>query len=131
MPHGVSEVRLGHINPENRKLRPDLFERIDKPSCAAADIDNLQLALVPSGKYLMKLRQRLPPDRICRTVKKNFDLRVVQLGRFLRQPAARLIMEILQIITRSFPARGLVQNFVLRAALATPMNTRKIVEENS
>ena len=103
IPLGVSEVRLGHVNPKNRKLRPDLFERIDKSSCTAGDIDNLQLALVSSGKYLMKLRQRLPPDRICRTVEEKFDLRVVQLGRFLRKPAPGLIVEGLQVITRARP----------------------------
>jgi hypothetical protein len=67
----VSDVRLRQIDPKNGKLRPDLFDRVDKSSCTAADIDNLQLALVPSGKNLMKLRQRLPPDRVCRAVEKS------------------------------------------------------------
>ena len=83
----VFDVCLGHINPKDGELWPNLFERVDKAACTAPDIHNLQLALVSSGKYLMKLRQRLPSDRICRTVEKNLDLRVVQLSRFLRKPA--------------------------------------------
>src|SRR5262249_34404179 len=100
--------RLGHVNPKDRKLRPDLFDRINKSSRTAADIDNLQLALIPPGKNLMKLRQSLPPDCICRAVEKNLDLRVIQLGRFLCKPAARLIVEVLQVITRARSTGGFV-----------------------
>jgi hypothetical protein len=99
MPPCVFDVCLGHIDPEDRKLRPDLFECIDKASCAATDFDNFQLALVPFGKDFVELWQCLSPYRVRRTVKENFDLSVVQFGRFLRQPTPRLVVEVLQVIT--------------------------------
>ena len=64
-------------------------------------------------------------------VKENFDLSVVQFGRFLCQPTARLVMEVLQVITGSRRAGDLVQDFVVRAPFATPMDVRKIVEKHS
>src|SRR5580693_1821454 len=38
MPFCVFDVCFGQIDAEDRKLRPDLFERIDKASCTAAEI---------------------------------------------------------------------------------------------
>src|SRR6516165_4991989 len=127
----MSDVRLGHVNPEYRKFWPDLFERVDKSSCPTPDIDNLQLALVLAGKDLMKLWQRLPPNRICRAVKKNLDLRVIQFGGLLRHPATRLIVEVLEVVARAPPRGNFVSNFAIGASLAASMDVGKIVEENS
>jgi hypothetical protein len=45
-------IWLRHIEPEGREPRPNLFERIEKPSCPAADVEKSQFALVPSGEDL-------------------------------------------------------------------------------
>ncbi len=62
--------------------------------------------------------QRNPTHRIGRAAEQDFDLRVVEPGAFLREPAAGLIMEVLQIIgsgsARPRPGRA------LRAAVLQP-----------
>jgi hypothetical protein len=53
-----------HIEPEDGKPRPRLFEKIEEAPCPAANVEKSQFALVPSGKNFMELRQRLPPGRV-------------------------------------------------------------------
>ena len=77
----------------------------------------------------MKLRQGLPPRGIGCPVKENLDLRVISLRRIVHHPAARLEMEVLQIVAGPLPARPLAQNFAVRAALAAPMDFGEILEE--
>src|SRR6266699_2158428 len=44
-------------------------------------------------------------------------------------PVGRLEMEVLQIVAGPPPTRALAQNFVVRLALAAPVNFGKILEE--
>ena len=92
---GVSDIRLRHIEPEGRKTRPGLFEKIEKAPCPTADVEKSQFALVPSGKNFMELRQGLPARRIGSPVEEHLDLRVISTRRIVRHPAARLEMEVL------------------------------------
>ena len=84
----VPDVSIGHIEPGDFKARPSLLDEIEKAPGATADIEESQLALIASGKYLMELRQRLAPHRIGCSVEQDLDLRVVALSGVIRQPAA-------------------------------------------
>jgi len=84
----VSDVSIGHVEPDDLKARPGLFDEIEKSSSATADVEKPQLALIASGKYLMELRLGLAPHRIGCSVEQDLDLRVVALGGLIRQPAA-------------------------------------------
>ena len=129
MTPGVSDIRLRHIEPEGRKPRPSLFDKIEKAPCPAADVEQSQLALISSGKNFMELRQGLPARGVGCPVEEHLDLRVISPRRIVRHPAARLEMEILQIVAGPLPARPLAQDFVVRAALAAPMDLGKILEK--
>ena len=61
--------------------------------------------------------------------KKHLDLGVVSLSGIVCHPAARLEVEILEVVARSFSARLLVQHFVIRAAFAASMDLGEILEE--
>jgi len=74
---GMFHIWLRHIEPEGREPRPNLFERIEKPSCPAADVEKSQFALVPSGEDFMELRQGLPARRIGSSVEEHLNLRVI------------------------------------------------------
>ena len=106
-----------------------MFEKIEKPAGTAADVDHPQAALIAPGEKLVQRRQRLPPDRVGRPVEQDLDLGVVTPGRILRQPAARLEMEILQIITGSLAAHVLAQHLSVLAALAAAVHLRQIGKE--
>ena len=129
MPLRMPDIGFRHVEAVDTQSRPGLFHEVEKPPGAAADIEKLELALIASGKGFEQRRQRLPPYRIGRAVEQHLDLRVVALCRILRHPAARLEMEILQIIVRPLAARFVVEDFVMRAALAALMDVGKIREE--
>ena len=78
---GMFHIWLRHIEPEGREPRPNLFEKIEKAPCPAADVEKSQFAPVPSGKNFMELRQSLPARRIGRPVEEHLDLRVISTRR--------------------------------------------------
>ena len=80
----MSDVSIGHIEPDNPKARPGLLDEVKKSSSATADIEKPHLALIASGKYLMKLRQGLAPHRIGCSVEQDLDLRVIALSGLIR-----------------------------------------------
>ena len=84
----MPDISFRHIQPECRKPRPSLLNRIKKSPSAAADIEKSQFALIPTSKDFAELRQCLPSDGIGCAVKENFDLGVIPLCRILRHPAA-------------------------------------------
>jgi hypothetical protein len=125
---GVSDIRLIHIKPEDRK-RPSLFEKIEKAACLAADVEKFQFALVSSTEKFMALRQGLPACCIGCLVEEHLDLRVISTSRIVCHPAARLEMEILQIVARPLPGLSLRLDFIMRAALAASMDCGEIIKE--
>jgi hypothetical protein len=126
---GIFDIWHRHIEPEGRKPRPGLLGKIKKTPCPAADIEKPQFALVSSGKNLVELRQGLPARCIGSPVEEHLDLRVTSTRRIVRHPAACLEMEILQIVAGPLPAPPLSQDFVVRAALAAPMDFGEILEK--
>src|ERR1700687_60302 len=107
---GMSNVSIGHIEPDNLKSRPGLLDEVDESSGATADIKKLQLPLITSGNCFMELWQGLAPHRIGCSIEEDFNLRVISLGGIIRHPAARLEVEILQIGARALAARGVINN---------------------
>ena len=128
---GVSDISVGHIEPDDGKARPGLLDKVEKPSGATADIQKPQLALIASGKEVMELRQGLPPHRIGGAVEQDLDLGVIALSRLIRQPAAGLIVEILQIVARPGAARVFIENLAVGPPVAAAMDCRQIREEQS
>ena len=127
----MSDIRFRHIKPEGRKPRLGLFEKIEKAPCPAADVEKSQSALVPSGKNFMELRQGLPACRIGSSIEEHLNLGVVPLRRFIRHPAARLEVEILEIITWSLPERVFVQDLTVTTAPSAPIDFRKILKKET
>ena len=85
--------------------------------------------MVASGEDLTERRQRLTPRDVRGAVEEHFDLRIVPLGSFVCHPAARLEMEILQIVAGPLPARLLGQHFAVVAAFPAAVDGGKIFEE--
>ena len=81
------------------------------------------------GESLRKRRQRLPPHGVGRSLEQHLDLRVVAVGKFLGQPAARLEMEILQVVIRASPTRLCVLHLARRVALAALGDFGQVAEE--
>ena len=125
----VPDVGLRQVEAERRQPRPYLLDEIKEAPGAAADVDQPQFALVASGESFRKRRQRLPPHGVGRSLEQHLDLRVVAVGGFLSQPAARLEMEILQVVVRAAAARLCVQHLARRVALATRVDLGEVAEE--
>src|SRR5215470_10951810 len=123
------EVSLRHVQSDGLKARPGLLNEIEESPGAATNIKKPQFALITSSKSLMELRQCLASNGVGRSVQKHLDLGVVSFSGIVGQPAARLKMEILQIVGRPLSLRFLVQDFVVCPVLATPMNFWKVFEE--
>jgi hypothetical protein len=58
-------------------------------------------------KAFVATHQKVPARRIGGPVEENLDLRVISARRIVRHPAARLEMEILQIVAGPLPPRSL------------------------
>src|SRR5690242_13236354 len=125
----MSDISIGHVEPEGVKARPGLLHEIEKSSGAAPDVEEPQLALIATGKKFVELRQRLASHRIGRSVEQHFNLGVISLGGIIRHPAARLKVEILKIVAWPLGARVGVENFAICAGLATAMDLGKIRKE--
>ena len=125
----MPDVGLRQVEAERRQPRPCLLDEIKEAPGAAADVDKPQFALVASGESFRKRRQRLPPHGVGRSLEQHLDLRVVAVGGFLSQPAARLEMEILQVVVRAPAARLCVQHLVRRVALAALVDLGEVAEE--
>ena len=98
------------------------MNEFEKASGAAADVDDLQAALIAPGENLVERHQRLPACRIGRSVEQHLDLRVITLRRGVGQPAARLEVEILQVVVGPLAARVRGQHLADLAALAPVMD---------
>jgi hypothetical protein len=81
----MSDISIGHVEPEGVKARPGLLHEIEKSSGAAANVEQPQSALITFGEQFVELRQRLPPHRIGRSVEQHFNLGVISLGGIIRQ----------------------------------------------
>src|SRR5688500_140440 len=127
----VFDIWLGHIEPEGRKPRPCLFEKIEKAPSPAANVEKSQLALITSGKNFMELRQGLPARGIGCPVEEDLDLRVISPRRIIGHPAARLEMKILQKVARPLPVRSVTQDFVVSVVLAAPMDLGEVLEKKA
>ncbi len=126
---GLGHVGLRHVDPQRRQARPGLLDEVEKAPGAAAEIDEPQAALIAAGEHLVQRRQRLPPDRIGGALEQHLDLGVVALGRLVRHPAARLEVEILQIVVGPLAAGLRAQHFPPLALLAAAVDLRQVLEE--
>src|SRR5215472_19260699 len=118
----MPEVRFRHVQSDGLKARPGLLNEIEESPGAATNIKKPQFALIASSKSLMELRQCLASNGVGRSVQKHLDLGVVSFSGIVGHPAARLKMEILQIVGAPLSPRFLVQDFVVCAALAALMD---------
>src|SRR5258708_14146248 len=127
----LCDISLGNVDPGGGEPGPRLFEKIENTSGTAAHVDKPEAALVTTGKYLVERSQRLSSSSIGRSVKKHFDLHVVALRRFMRHPAARLEMKILQIVAGPFAACFLAQHLKVLAVFTTAVDAGQILEEHA
>jgi hypothetical protein len=102
----VPDIGLRQIEAERRKPWPGLLDQIEGAASATAEIDQPQGALIVPGEDLEKLRQHLAPHRIGGALKQHLNLRVVTVSRGVGHPAARLKMEILQVVVVLVPYKG-------------------------
>ena len=126
----VPDIRVGEIEPEHRQPRPALLDAIEEAAGAAGDIDQPQPALVAPGKGFRQRRQRLPPHRVRRSLEQHLDLGVVAVGGVVGQPAARLEMEILQVVVGAAAARLGIEDFVSGVALAARVDVRQVAKNS-
>src|SRR5262252_7035722 len=122
------EVSFRHVQSDGLKARPGLLNEIEESPGAATNIKKPQFALIASSESLMELRQCLASNGVGRTIQKHLDLGVVSLSRIIGHPAARLKMEILQIVGGPLCTRFRAQDFVVCPALAAS-GCWKIFEE--
>src|SRR3974390_3329053 len=125
------EVGFRHVQSDGLKARPGLLNEIKESPGAATNIKKPQFALIAFSKSLMELRQCLASNGVGRTVQKHLDLGVVSFSGIVGHPAARLKMEILQIVGGPLSTRFTAQDFVVCPALAASMDVWKIFEEVS
>src|SRR5215469_3916988 len=118
----LPDISLRHVEARRGKPRPGLLDEIEKPSGAAADVEERELALIASGKNLVQRDERLAADRIGGAIEQHLDLGVVALGGISRHPAAGLEVEILQVIGRALAACLLAQHLVQAALLAAAVD---------
>src|SRR5712692_8249269 len=125
----LGDVSLRHIDSESREARPSLLETVEKTSGAAADVEQLEEALIAPGEKLVQRRQRLSSGRIGRPIEQHLDLGIVSLRRILRHPAARLEVKIPKIVVRPLATRVLGQHLPVVAVLAAAVDFRQVLEE--
>jgi hypothetical protein len=113
MPLGVSHVSIGHVEADNLQSRPGLLHAVEKSPSTTADVEQAELALIASGKYFVERWQGLAPHCIRCAVEQDLDLGVIALSRLICQPAARLKVEILQIVARPRAAGVVIENFAV------------------
>src|ERR1700681_2813160 len=111
----LGDVSLGHVDAQRSEARPSLLEKIKRASGTAADVEKLEPALIAPGENLMQRRQSLAAGGIRGSMQEHLDLRVVAPRRIPRHPAARLEVEILQIVARPLAAGFLAQNLLVLA----------------
>jgi hypothetical protein len=122
-------VAASKIEPDHGKPRPRLLDEIEKPAGAAGDVEQSQSALIAPGEDLMQRRQRLAAHRIGTALEQHLDLRVVAIGRILREPAAGLIVEVLQVVVRALARGRFGHHLAIALALAPAMDLRQVREE--
>src|SRR5258708_27002870 len=127
----LGDISLGHVETYGGEPWPSLFEKIESTSGAAAHVEKPETALIAPGKYLVERPQRLSPSSVGRSVKKNFDLGIVALRRFMRHPAPRLVIEILQIVAGPFAACFIAQHFKVLAVFTAAVDAGQILEEHA
>src|SRR5215831_15661654 len=123
------EISLRQIETHGWEARPGLLDELEKTPSAAAGIEKPEVSLIAAGENFMDRRQGLPPRRICRTIEKHLDLQVVSPGRFVRQIAPGLKMEVLQIVGRPLAGNLRGQHFIVMSSLPAAMNAGQIREE--
>src|SRR5215469_12688131 len=116
------EVSFRHVQSDGLKARPGLLNEIEESPGAATNIKKPPFALIATSKSFMELRQCLASNGVGRTIQKHLDLGVVSLSRIIGHPAARLKMEILQIVGGPLCTRFRAQDFVVCPALAASMD---------
>jgi hypothetical protein len=50
MASGVSDVSVGHVEPDDLEARPGLLDKIEKSAGTTADVEQPQLTLIASGE---------------------------------------------------------------------------------
>src|SRR6202040_1279335 len=96
----LCDVGLGHVEAQRWEARPSLLEAIESASGTAADVEQPEAALIAPGENLMQRRQCLSPGGIRGAMQQPLDLGVIAQRRITRHPAARLEVEVLQIVSR-------------------------------
>jgi len=125
----LADIGGREIEPGDVETRPVLLHLFEKAACAASDVEEMQAALVAPRKGLRQRHQRLTAHRIRRAAEQHLDLRIVELGGFFREPAARLIVKILEIVARIFPTQLWRQNLGMLARQAPLIDLARIAKE--
>ncbi len=128
---GFRHIGFRQVEAAGRKARPGLLEKVEKASGTATGVEHLEAALVAAGEHLVQRHQRLSPYRIGRTVEQHLDLGVVAPRRFRRHPAARLEVEVLQVVARPPAERVPAHDLPGMTELAPTMDLGKIREEQA
>src|SRR5271166_1747812 len=126
MSFGLGDVSFRHVDSRRRQPWPHLLDEIEKTSRPAAHVEKSKAALIASGEKLLQRGQRLSSGRIGGPLKEDLDLDIVSLRGVLCHPAARLKVEILQVIIGPLALRLRVQDLAIAAALAPMMNYRQV-----
>jgi len=106
-----------------------LFDLIEEAPGTAADVEKSKLALIASGEHSSQLRQCLTTNGIGSPIEEHLDLGVVPFRRLIRHPAARLEMEVLEIIVWSLPDSVFVQDLTVTPTLSAAMDFWKILKK--
>ena len=106
-----------------------MFDLIEEAPSTAANIEKFQFALIAAGEHFSQLRQSLTANGIGSLIEEHLNLGVVPLRRFICHPATRLEVEVLEIITWSFPERVFVQDLTITTVPSAPIDFRKILKK--
>src|ERR1700676_1390107 len=127
----LCDASLGHVDAQRGEARPGLLETIESESGTAADVEQPEAALIAPGENLMQRRQCLSPGSIRGSMQQHLDLGVIAQRRITRHPAARLEVEVLQIVSRPLAEGLLAQDLPMLAAFTAAMNFGQIREEEA
>ncbi len=117
---GLVEIGLAQIAANHRQSREGLGEIRKKAAAPACHVQEPKLPLIAASDELRNRRNSLAAHRARCPEKQGLNLDVVELCRFLREPAPGLIVEILHIVIRH--ASGLRQH----RRLCRPVSQRAV-----
>ncbi len=108
-PSGQTRARFGtvsrrEIKPRCRHAREGRHDLTEETTIAAGEVNQFDAALIGAFNAARERAQRNPAHGVGCAAKQDLHLRIVKLGALFREPAATLVVEVLQIISRVAPA---------------------------